>query len=217
MTAGAVVVSALFVLLAASIAVFDGRVTEYIGFSAVGLVIATLGLLLCHALIDKTLIGLHLTHVSGVLKPVQSGGRALFQVLLVLAGAGTVGLLLGHAVGLLLAIVIGVYYAYRSLGTPKAPRSRHFRDLFEFAKFSWLGGFQARTFNFVDVIVLGLFVPSGLIGIYSVAWNLGQFLFRFSGTLTTTLFPEMSKLSARNESDAFARIVEQSLSFGGCS
>jgi O-antigen/teichoic acid export membrane protein len=54
-----------------------------------------------------------------------------------------------------------------------------------------------------------------LIGIYGVAWNVGQFLILFSGTLKSTLFPEMSSISADQNPQAVSRIVEQSLTFGG--
>jgi len=70
-------------------------------------------------------------------------------------------------------------------------------------------------FSYTDIVVLGFFVSSGLVGVYAVAWNVAHFFILFSGALSTTLFPEMSSISAQNDSQAVERIVEQSLSFGG--
>jgi O-antigen/teichoic acid export membrane protein len=70
-------------------------------------------------------------------------------------------------------------------------------------------------FSYTDVLVLGYFVSSGLIGIYTAAWNVGQFLILFSGTLQSTLFPEMSSIAAKEDPLAVSKIVEQSLTFGG--
>jgi len=70
-------------------------------------------------------------------------------------------------------------------------------------------------FSYTDVLVLRLFVSSGLIGVYAAAWNIAHFLIIFSGTLRTTLFPEMSEISTQEDSQAVSRIVEQSLAFGG--
>mgnify|MGYP003835464187 FL=1 len=70
-------------------------------------------------------------------------------------------------------------------------------------------------FNYTDVLVLMYFVSSGLIGIYTAAWNIGQFLILFSGTLRSTLFPEISSISAQDDPQAVSRIIEQSLTYGG--
>jgi O-antigen/teichoic acid export membrane protein len=99
--------------------------------------------------------------------------------------------------------------------TVSLPERRHFDRLTDFAKFSWLGGLQSQMFSYTHIVVLGFFVSSGLIGVYAVAWNIAHFLILFSGTLQTTLFPEMSSISASEEPQAVARIVEQSLAFGG--
>jgi O-antigen/teichoic acid export membrane protein len=66
-----------------------------------------------------------------------------------------------------------------------------------------------------DIIILGLFTSSSLIGVYTVAWNIGHFLILFSGSLKSTLFPEMSKLTANHDSDTVAKLVNKSLAYAG--
>ncbi|QHS16171.1 lipopolysaccharide biosynthesis protein [haloarchaeon 3A1-DGR] len=213
--AGTVVVAALFVVLAVGIIGFRGQVAAYIEYPATGYVILILLLVLLNSLVNSLLVGLKLVHVSGLLSPIKTGGRALAQIGLIVAGAGTAALFVGHILGFLVVVVVGGYYVFRNLPSFELPERKHFEGLYDFAKFSWLGNLQSRMFNYTDVLVLGYFVSSGFIGIYAVAWNIGQFLILFSGTLRSTLFPEMSSISAEQDPQAVSRIVEQSLIFSG--
>lgn len=213
--AGAAIIGSLFVVITFGILLFRSQVIDYVGYPATGYIVLILLVVLLNGLVNSLLVGLHLVHVSGVLSPLRMGGRALFQIALIAAGAGTAGLFVGHIVGFVAVIAIGSYFIVRDIRTVSRPEKQHFERLVDFAKFSWLGSLQSRMFSYTDVIVLGFFVSSGLIGVYAVAWNLSQFLIIFSGTLQSTLFPEMSSLSAEEDSQAVARIVEQSLSFGG--
>jgi O-antigen/teichoic acid export membrane protein len=121
-------------------------------------------------------------------------------------------MLLGFAVSGLLAGVISLYY----LGIrPTIPGREHVVSLFEFAKYAWLGNVSNRAYNSLDVAVLGLFVSSGLIGIYSVAWSVAMFLNIFGNALEGTLFPEMSKIAAGYGSEAVRDLTEQALQYAG--
>jgi len=215
-TAAASIILALFTVIAVGVFLFHGHVNGYVGYNAAGVfVVLILLVMLVNGLVDALLVGLQLVHVSGALSPVKTGSRALAQILLIIAGSGTVALFVGHVVGFAVVIVFGLYFVVRDLPTFRLPERRHFEGLFDFAKFSWLGNLQSRMFSYTDVLVLGFFASSGLIGVYSVAWNISEFLILFSGALSSTLFPEMSAISAEEDPQAVAGIVEQSLTFGG--
>lgn len=213
--AGMSLIAILFVIFAAGILFFRHLVNDYIGYPAAHFVVLILLAVLVFSLFNSLLVGLHLVHVSGFLSPLKIGGRALAQLALIGIGMSTFGLFVGHLAGFAFVIIIALFFVVRNLPGISVPRKRHYRDLFDFAKFAWLGSLQSRMFNYTDVIVLGFFVSSGLIGVYAVAWNIAQFLILFSGALKSTLFPEMSELSAKQDEQAVSRIVEQSLSFGG--
>ncbi|ADB61815.1 polysaccharide biosynthesis protein [Haloterrigena turkmenica DSM 5511] len=213
--AGTTIIFSLFVLVACGLVLFRTQVADYIGYPATGYIVLILLVVLLNSLINSLLVGLHLVHVSGVLSPVRTGGRALLQIALIATGAGTAGLFTGHIVGYCLVIGIGGFFIARNLPDLSRPKRRHFERLVDFAKFSWLGSLQSKMFSYTDIIVLGVFVSSGLIGVYAAAWNIAEFLILFSGALSSTLFPEISSLSAEEDSQVVARIVEQSLSFGG--
>ncbi|WP_247002207.1 polysaccharide biosynthesis C-terminal domain-containing protein [Halosolutus gelatinilyticus] len=213
--AGTTIIVGLFVLSTCGLLLFRERLVNYVGYPATGYVIAILLVVLVNGLVNSLLVGLHLVHVNGFLSPVRTGGRALVQIALIVAGASTAALFIGHIAGYIVVIGIGTYFTARALPGLSRPRRYHFDRLVDFAKFSWLGNLQSQMFSYTDIIVLGFFVSSGLIGVYSAAWNIAEFLILFSGALSSTLFPEMSSLSSKDNSRAVARIVEQSLSFCG--
>jgi O-antigen/teichoic acid export membrane protein len=214
-TAGATVIGLLFAVLATGVILFRGEVAAYVEFPASGYVVLILLVVLLDSLVSSLLIGLKLVHVNGLTVPLKTGSRALVQIGLIIAGAGTAALFIGHILGFVVVVAIGGYYVLRTIPSVAAPERKHFEGLFDFAKFSWLGNLQSKMFSYTDVLVLGYFVSSGLIGIYAVAWNIGQFLILFSGTLQSTLFPEMSEMAAKENPQSVSRIVEQSLTFGG--
>jgi len=215
-TAAAGIILGLFAVVTVGVLLFRGHVANYVGHpGAAVFVVLMLLVVLANSLVDNLLVGLQLVHVSGMLSPVRIGGRALTQILLIVAGLGTVALFVGYITGIGIVAILGLYFVVRDLPAFRLPERQHFKRLFDFAKFSWLGGLQSRMFSYTDVLVLRLFVSSGLIGVYTAAWNVAQFLLIFSGALRSTLFPEMSEISAQEDPQAVSRIVEQSLTFGG--
>lgn len=213
--AGASFIMTLFVMLAIVLFLFRSYVDSYVGYPATGYVVLILLVTLSYSIVSSLLTGVHLVHVRGILSPIKIGGRSLLQVGAVAAGLGLAGLFLGYVAGLVIVIALGGVFAFRRLQEIKRPRKLHFRSLFDYAKFAWLGSLQSRMFNYTDVLVLGFFVSSTLIGIYAIAWNIAQFLIVFAGAISSTLFPEMSELSAEGDPQVVANLVEDALSYAG--
>jgi O-antigen/teichoic acid export membrane protein len=213
--AGLSIVAGFFLVVAVALFAARHHVNAYVGFPATGFLIAILLVVLGFSVVNDVLTGLRLVHVYGVLITVKVGTRSLLQILLVVAGLGVTGLFVGHVAGIAVVVVIGAYVVFRRLPAFSRPAARHFEDLIEFAKYSWLGDIRGQMFTYMDVIVLGLFVSQALVGVYSVAWNIAQFLVLFSGSITNTLFPEMSRLSSEGDPNAVSGLVEKSLTYGG--
>jgi len=213
--AGISFVAALFVILSIGLLLFRPYVDNYLGYPATGYVILILFVTLAWSIVSSLLSGLHLVHLTGVLSPVKTGAQSLLQVGAVVAGLGLAGLFIGYVAGFAIAILIGGLVAFNRLQGIQLPEAYHYRSLFDYAKFSWLGNLESRMFNYTDVIVLGFFVPSALIGVYSIAWNIAMFLILFSGSISSTLFPEMSAQSANDDSQSVANLVEDALSYTG--
>lgn len=213
--AGVVIIVAFAGLVSVGVILFRTSINEYINFSGAWFVVAILLVTLAYQIIAPLLSGLHLVHIQGVLSTIKTVGQSGFQILAVFAGLEITGLLFGHIIGFVIAIIIGLYFVGREFSTYTIPKRRHFLSLFDYAKFSWLGGLRSQMYAYTDIIILGFFVPSALIGVYSVAWNIGTFLILFSGSIKSTLFPEMSELASKRDPDAVSDIVEQSLTFAG--
>lgn len=213
--AGTLLVGSLFVISATSVFLFRSYVNQYVEYSAAVFVVLILFASLTYSVVTSLLTGYHLVHIKGILSTVKTAGRGVVQIIAVIAGLGAAGLFWGHFAGLILVVGIGLYVIQEKFSSIERPEKRHFRSLFDFAKFSWLGNLQSRMFNYTDILVLGFFASSSLIGIYSIAWNISTFLILFSSALSATLFPEMSKLSAQHDKQATGDVVEQSLAYGG--
>lgn len=121
-------------------------------------------------------------------------------------------MLIGYAVGGVLIGLIGL--ALLSVGIER-PKRRHFESLIDFAKFSWLGRLQSRTFNEVDILVLTALVPSTLVGVYSVAWSITKFLTLFGSAISSTLFPELSRADTEGSTETVSTLVTDALAYNG--
>jgi len=82
-------------------------------------------------------------------------------------------MLVGYAIG---GIIVGLVALYFVSVRPVRPKLRHFKSLFDYAKYAWFGKLKSRIFNDIDILILGVFVPSAAIGVYTVAWSLSKFL-----------------------------------------
>ena len=210
--AGLVVICSMLTIISVFVLIFRSQINDYVGASVTIFVILILALKLFKSLVTSTLKGNHLVHIYAVLSSGKQLSHAVAQITLVAAGLGLAGMLYGYAIGYVVTAAIGLWF----LGLrPRVPSKRHIVSLFDYAKFSWLGSMRGRTFDTVDIAVLGFFVTQGLIGIYSVAWSIGKFLDIFGSSIRTTLFPEMSKLSAQDDTSTVAGLTEDALSFAG--
>jgi len=213
--AGVVLMGALYVILAALLIIFRHRVNDYIGFPAAGFVVLMLAVSLGYNVISSLLDGRHLVHLSGMLSPVKTGGRAILQIAALSLGLGIAGLFGGYILGYLVVILLGAVVVARNLETISLPTKQHFQQLTSFARYAWLGGLRSRAFNWVDIAILGFFVPQAFIGYYTASWNIAQFLILFGGSLSRTLFPEMSKISVQQDSKAVSELLDSALSYAG--
>ncbi len=210
-TLGFVLLLAIGVLILS----FDRRVNEYIGYPAAGVVIMFLFVNLAQSTVSSVLNGQRLVHVSGAFKPIRTGTRSLVQIGAILVGYGIGALFVGYAVGYLFVAVAGAVIAVRNFSRIRFPTRDHYRRIVEYAKFSWLGSLRTQAFNWVDVAVLGFFVSSSLVGIYTAAWNIAVFLILFGGSLSETLFPEMSALSSEEGTESVRDLFETALTYAG--
>ena len=213
-TAGVIIIAILCIIFSIPVLLFGNWIDIYVGRQVhrfvILLVVASAGF----ALVTSLLEGLRDVHLAGLLSPVRVTSRSLVQAGLVAVGAGLVGLLIGYFVGTLIATVLGVILVARRIQF-RLPEQHHFERIFDFAKYAWIQTVGSRGFNWIDITILGLFVQSSLIGIYSIAWNVASFLSLFSNSIENTIFPEVSKLLENGDREDASRLFSNSLKYAG--
>ncbi|GAB7008107.1 oligosaccharide flippase family protein [Halorubrum trueperi] len=125
---------------------------------------------------------------------------------------GVAGLIWGHTISFFVAAVIA--FAINPI-KPAWPSKKHFKSLYEYARYSWLGQISVQAFNWLDTVILAIFVSSSLIGVYEVAWTMASALSIISTSITTTLFPTISELSDDKRYDKVSELLTEGLSFTG--
>ncbi|MBZ6494565.1 polysaccharide biosynthesis C-terminal domain-containing protein [Natrinema longum] len=213
--AGGVIAFCLFLVVSVLILLFRHHINDYIGYPAAQIVVLFLFVNLIQSSVNSILNGQHLVHISGIFNPIRTGTRSIVQISAILLGLKITGLFIGYTAGYALVSVLGLWIAVRNFPSVSLPTLEHYRRIISYAEYSWLGEIRSRAFNWVDVAVLGFFVSSSLVGIYTAAWNIAVFLILFGGSLSQTLFPEMSSLSAEEDAQSVADLFETALTYGG--
>jgi O-antigen/teichoic acid export membrane protein len=211
-TAGLIMIAGFGLVVSMLIIAFGDILNSYVGADVVPYLIIIILIGLPTSIINAGLEGKRLVHVTGILSPVIAGGRSLAQILLVVSGFGLTGMLLGFATGGLLTIAVGIVVLSVKICRPTVEQ---FRSLFDYAKFSWLGSLRGRSFNDIDIIVLGAFVSPTLVGVYSIAWSLTSFLGVFASSIRQTMFPELSHANAQKQDELLQTLITDSVAYTG--
>lgn len=211
-TAGFLFVTALGGLVSLGVVLLRDYINAYVGAEVAVFIIVIVLVKLYFGIIKSALKGEQKVHITGIVTPINYGGRSLIQVGLVFAGFGLVGMLFGYAMG---GILGGVFCLYFLSSRLKKPAKRHFRRIFDFAKYSWLSQLKSRAFNDTDILVLGALVPSALVGIYSIAWMIATFLTYFTNAINSALFPEISQAEVEEDYDYISSLLNDGLAYGG--
>ncbi|KOX92730.1 polysaccharide biosynthesis protein [Haloarcula rubripromontorii] len=210
--AGGLTIAVIGGIIIVGLLLFQEIITSNFEVDRIGFVIILLAVGLLGSYVDAMLNGAHMVHVAAVLKVARRIARTVLQVGGVLLSFGLTALVMGYALGGLVLVVAGLYV----LGGPyHLPQKEHFERLVDYAKYAWMGRLEGKTFQQADVIILGLFVPSSLVGVYGITWNIANFLIIFSTSISGALFPELSKLSADDRDQQIASLIEDALSYTG--
>lgn len=205
-----VVLGVLLVLLV----VFRSWISAYTGLQTVTPVAALVVGLSTVQLLGGLLQGQGNVHILGLLEPVKLFFIRGAQVLSVLAGAGLVGIVYGQAVGLVLATAVGALYVRGAL---VFPTREYIANIVNFSKYVWSSGVESQGWSSIDIIALGLFVTvsDAFIGGYGVAWTVSGILSVFGTSLSSAMFPEISKAHSSENVTRIAGLVEDALRFSG--
>ncbi len=187
-------------------------VDDYVGAEVSILVALLLFITIVFNTVEQGLLGQKKVATAGILRTGDRIARVVTQVALVTAGYTVVALVGGHAFAAIASAFVGlVIFRFR----PKMPDKERIRSILDYGRYSWLGNMKSKTFGWMDTLVLGLFVSSGLIGIYEVSWRLASILILVSNAVENTLFPEISDVATDGKHDEIQDLLSEALFYAG--
>lgn len=134
------------------------------------------------------------------------------QTALVVAGLGVYGLLWGLIAGQF--VTFGIAYAYARV-IPARPSRALFGEFLAFSKYSYLQSVASQAFKHADYVLIGQFLGAGAAGIYKVSFTVTEAAMLFSAALSRVSFPEFSRLSADQRSEAVRDLLSKAVSYAG--
>ncbi|WP_435552670.1 oligosaccharide flippase family protein [Natrinema sp. CGMCC1.2065] len=180
------------------------RVAAYLGADIVGLLVV--------ALVIQELARLALSVLKGELKVGQTAVLELAQkVSWLLVGGGL--LVLGYDVralvyGLLVGMLVLLVWAwYRNGATIGRPTRAHARSLLGYAKYNSVSSIGSLFYNWMDVLVIGVFLSQFHVGAYEVAWRISAVVVLLSEATATTIFPQVSRWDAEDAADKIETVI----------
>lgn len=203
---------AIFLLAAIAAVVLRDPIESYIGAPVLPILLILLAAELFRAFTAAALQGQHLVHVYAILDPINVTTRTALQIGAIVVGFGLGGLLAAYAFASISLAFVGLLFISFTLVRPTL---RHAKSLYNYAKYSWLGNLRTMSFMWVDVTILGFFVSTTLIGIYSVTWSIAALLTIFGKGISSTLFPEISKISAQSDPSKVSNLITDATRYNG--
>jgi len=211
-TAGIISVFTLGTIAAVGAWIFRQYLNAYFGIEATLFVIIIVFTYLYLSIVTSTLSGEQLVHISEILNTTKVGLRSVLQITLVFAGFGLAGMIAGYITAAFVVATIGLMLISSSF---VRPQYRHFKSLFDFAKYAWLGNMRSRSFNNVDIIILTAMVNPALVGIYSVAWGIANLLNTFGAAIRSTVFPEISRANEAADKLFISNVTNDAIAYSG--
>lgn len=210
LTTGIILQILPILLISIIIFVLSGYINQYLGSNlAMWLII---GILLNNSseFMLKVLRGELRVGETAVLKfsskVTWAGGGAL----LVEFGYGANSLVYSLLLGFSIVLVWGMY---KCSIVPQYPSIDHAHSLYDFAKYNIISSVGNQFYNWLDVTVLGLFVPNSHVAAYEIAWRISSILMLVGQSIATSLFPQVSAWDAEGKKEEIERIIPNVLLF----
>lgn len=211
-SAGLLLQTIILLIFSLCIVVVQDHVNDYVGTDATIVLIVLLTIRTTAGFIFGVLDGEKSVALSSVLESVGTTSRVFAQSVGIFLGFGFFGLVAGYGIGTFAAILIGFYFVTTRFSRPK---KEQIYEIAGYLKYAWLGGVRNVSYAWMDTLVLGLFVSSSLVGIYEISWMISTVLSVAGTSISRTVFPEISDLSAGGEIEDISRLVTLSVSFAG--
>ncbi|MCW4045389.1 MAG: oligosaccharide flippase family protein [Candidatus Bathyarchaeota archaeon] len=168
---------------------------------------------------QSAFVGLERLELNSITIIFQSIIKTAVILLLVLAGFGPLGAVLGYTIAFLMAGIIGIllmWTLYRKLPKPannKLEIKSTIKTMFNYGMplsiATIVGGFQTQFYNFI----VPIYVSTQLMGNYGIANTFVVLITFFASPITTILFPAFSKLDAQKDCETLKNVFQFSVKY----
>lgn len=118
------------------------------------------------------------------------------QLIFVFAGFGAAGMGYGLAVATLLVVPVALYYLRIR---PELPSREIIVSLWSYAKYSTVAAFVGKAYDRFDVLLLGMFLTTGAVGYYEVAYKLTIPAIFLTSVIASGLTPKVSNRHSKGQ------------------
>ena len=207
---GAAVVMKLVLIVVVSLAVLAIRepLAAYVGadlaLELIGVVIAfELSMLVIHVLQGELRVA-----QTAILHFLRSLTFVVVAVALLQYGYGVQAMVYA----LLVSYTVLLVGASLRVSTPLSwPGKYHIKSLFDYAKFNGIWGLGGHVYNWMDVIIIGVFLSQAAVGAYELAWRLTTTAIMFSTVFARVLFPQLSAWQADGATEKVSNLISDAM------
>lgn len=199
--------SLLTVLFIAGILNAQPYLDSYIGIEGASLFVA-LGLISKQGrrLVIRLLAGQMRVQQTASIQVVGKIAWVIVSVSLIQSGMNVLGVLIGYAVGDLIIALSGLVRLDLAVGRPSMER---IRSQLRYGYYVVLRSSGSYVYEWVDVLVLGFFVPTSYIGAYEIAWRVATVTLQLTNAIRESIFPRISELHAANKKPELQSVISR--------
>jgi len=190
--------------------IFRDYFNHYIGADVLFFLILTLAMLRYSYLFKAVLSGEKKVGTSSILNVIAQLAKIGSQVILVILGFKLFGLLGGFCVGTFISIPLGIKFVEVKI---KKPKIYHVKSIFSFSKYAFGIGFGEYLYQWMDLLVVGLFLPKMYAGVYGACWVFSSIAVFATTAIASTLFPYVSEWSANNKTKEIENAFKEGITY----
>ncbi|ADE05104.1 flippase [Haloferax volcanii] len=195
-------------LIILSIVVFEQRINGYLGgdfavYLALAIILQETAQLAVSVLKGELRVG-ETAELNIIRRITWVGGGFL----LVSSGLDAEALIYSLLAGMVVTLAWGLSKISTSL---KKPSFKNARSLFNYSKYSVVSSIGGYFYSWMDVAIIGIFLTQSHVGAYETAWRVTAITMLFSQAVASTIFPQVSQWSSKNEQQQIESVISNSI------
>lgn len=134
----------------------------------------------------------------------------IIMVSILVFGYKAIGMLIGSTIFNFLLGSINIFYCRKKLNIKfifNKFDKKIFKEIFNYSFFIFLGSIAYQIFWSTDQIILGMFVSSAAIAVYTVGAQFNNYYTAFSNVISNMFLPKLSKMVANNNMNEIMKLL----------